>query len=55
MLELIDNVSFGLMQGLSRVIDVCLKSSFDNVHHHLIILQKLAQRVKDPEILHWVE
>jgi RNA-directed DNA polymerase len=44
----------GLVQGLSRVIDVDLKSYFDNVRHHRL-LQKLAKRVQDPEVLHWVK
>jgi hypothetical protein len=50
MLELIDKVGFGLLQSLSRVMDVCLQSYFDIVRRHLT-LQKLAQRAKGPEIL----
>ena len=52
--QALDRVVHGLVQGLTRVIDVDLKSYFDNVRHHLL-LQKLAQRVKDPEILHLVK
>jgi len=44
----------GLVQGLTRVIDVDLKSYFDNVRHH-VLLQKLAHRVQDPELLHLVK
>jgi RNA-directed DNA polymerase len=44
----------GLVQGLTRVIDVDLKSYFDNIRHHLL-LRKLAMRVKDPAILHLVK
>jgi RNA-directed DNA polymerase len=44
----------GLVQGLTRVIDVDLKSYFDNIRHHLL-LQKLARRIQDPEILHLVK
>ena len=54
MLELIDKVGFGLMQGLSRVMDVCLKSYFDIVRCHLT-LQKLAQRAKAPKSFMWVK
>jgi RNA-directed DNA polymerase len=52
--QALDRVVHGLVQGLSRVIDVDLKSYFDNVRHHLL-LQKLAKRVQDPEILHLVK
>ena len=44
----------GLVQGLTRVIDVDLRSYFDNIRHHLI-LRKLATRVQDPAILHLVK
>ncbi|MGH9424911.1 MAG: group II intron reverse transcriptase/maturase, partial [Terriglobia bacterium] len=52
--QALDRVVHGLVQGLSRVIDVDLKSYFDNIRHHLL-LQKLAKRVQDPEILHLVK
>jgi len=52
--QALDRVVHGLVQGLSRVLDVDLKSYFDNVRHHLL-LQKLARRVQDPEILHLVK
>ncbi len=52
--QALDRVVHGLVQGLTRVIDVDLKSYFDNVRHHLL-LRKLAERVQDPEILHLVK
>ena len=52
--QALDRVVHGLVQGLSRVLDVDLKSYFDNVRHHLL-LQKLARRVQDPEILHLIK
>ena len=52
--QALDRVVHGLVQGLSRVLDVDLKSYFDNIRHHLL-LQKLAKRVQDPEILHLVK
>ncbi len=52
--QALDRVVHGLVQGLSRVIDVDLKSYFDNIRHHLL-LQKLAHRVQDPEVLHLVK
>jgi len=42
------------VQGLTQVIDVDLKSYFDNIRH-LIVLRKIAERVQDPEILHLVK
>lgn len=52
--QALDRVVHGLVQGLTRVLDVDLKSYFDNIRHHLL-LQKLAQRIQDPEILHLVK
>jgi RNA-directed DNA polymerase len=52
--QALDRVVHGLVQGLTRVIDIDLKSYFDNIRHHLL-LQKLARRVQDPAILHLVK
>jgi RNA-directed DNA polymerase len=52
--QALDRVVHGLVQGLTRVIDVDLKSYFDNIRHHLL-LQKLAKRVEDPQVLHLVK
>ena len=52
--QALDRVVHGLVQGLTQVIDIDLKSYFDNVCHH-ILLRKIAQRVRDPEILHLVK
>ena len=41
--QALDRVVHGLVQGLTRVIDVDLKSYFDNVRHHIVLL-KLAKR-----------
>jgi RNA-directed DNA polymerase len=50
----LDRVVHGLVQGLTQVIDVDLKSYFDNIRHHLL-LHKLAHRVADPALLHLVK
>jgi RNA-directed DNA polymerase len=50
----LDRVVHGLVQGLTQVIDVDLKSYFDNICH-FIVLRKIAERVQDPEILHLVK
>ena len=52
--QALDRVVHGLVQGLTRVIDVDLKSYFDNIRHH-ILLSKLAKRVEDPQVLHLVK
>jgi RNA-directed DNA polymerase len=52
--QALDRVVHGLVQGLTRVIDVDLKSYFDNLRHHLL-LQKLAKRVEDPQVLHLIK
>lgn len=52
--QALDRVVHGLVQGLTHVIDVDLKSYFDNIRHH-ILLGKIAERVEDPEILHLVK
>ena len=52
--QALDRVVHGLVQGLTRVIDVDLKSYFDNIRHHLL-LRKLAMRVEDLAILHLVK
>src|SRR5713226_3729531 len=44
--QALDRVVHGLVQGLTRVIDVDLKSYFDNIRHH-ILLSKLAKRVEE--------
>lgn len=52
--QALDRVVHGLVQGLTRVIDVDLKSYFDNIRHHLL-LQKLGKRVEDPQVLHLIK
>jgi RNA-directed DNA polymerase len=52
--QALDRVVHGLVQGLTRVLDIDLKSYFDNIRHHLV-LRKLAMRVKDPAILQLVK
>jgi len=43
-----------LLRGHVEVLDVDLTGYFDNVRHHLL-LEKVARRVQDPEILHLVK
>ncbi len=52
--QALDCVVHGLVQGLTQVIDIDLKSYFDNIRHHHL-LQKLATRIADPAILHLVK
>jgi len=49
--QAIDRVTKGILQGLTRVVDVDLSGYFDNIRHH-ILLEKVALRVQDDEIMH---
>ncbi len=49
--QAIDVVAQAIVSWKTRVIDLDLKAYFDNVRHH-ILMEKVARRVKDPEILH---
>ncbi len=49
--QAIEVVAGAIASGKTRVIDLDLKAYFDNVRHH-ILLEKVAKRVKDPEVLH---
>jgi RNA-directed DNA polymerase len=46
----IRRVSEAILKGKTYVIDLDLRSYFDTVKHH-IVLEKVARRVKDPEVL----
>ncbi len=47
--EAIERVSIEIIKGKTSVID--LKAYFDNVRHH-IILEKVAKRINDDNIMH---
>jgi RNA-directed DNA polymerase len=49
--EAIERVSVAIIQGKTKVIDLDLKSYFDNVRHD-ILLGKIAQRVQDDKVMH---
>jgi RNA-directed DNA polymerase len=46
----LQRVSEAILKGKTYVIDLDLRSYFDTVKHH-IVLEKVAQRVSDPEVL----
>jgi RNA-directed DNA polymerase len=48
--EAVERVRRGILQGKTRVIDLDLRSYFDNVRHHLL-LEKIAARVDDDAIM----
>jgi RNA-directed DNA polymerase len=48
--DAIERVRVGILQGKTRVIDLDLRSYFDNVRHHLL-LEKIAERVDDGAIM----
>jgi RNA-directed DNA polymerase len=49
--QAIDLVASAIAHWKTRVIDLDLKAYFDNVRHD-ILMEKMARRVEDPEILH---
>lgn len=49
--QAVDRVNKGILYGLTRVVDVDLSGYFDNIRHHLL-LEKVARRVQDDEIMH---
>jgi RNA-directed DNA polymerase len=49
--DAVGRVRQAIAEAKTRVIDLDLRAFFDNVRHH-ILLEKVARRVKDPEILH---
>lgn len=52
--QAIDRVAKGILQGLTRVVDVDLSGYFDNIKHH-ILLEQVALRVQDDEIMHLIK
>lgn len=49
--EAIEKVSVAILQNKTKVIDLDLKSYFDNVRHH-ILFEQVAKRVDDDKIMH---
>ena len=49
--EAVNRVAESIVKNKTRVIDVDLKCFFDNVRHH-ILLEKVAKRVNDPDVMH---
>ena len=47
----VNRVERAMVQGMTRVIDLDLKSYFDSVKHH-ILLEKVARRINDDQIMH---
>ena len=49
--EVVRRVAEAIVKYKTRIIDLDLKSYFDNVRHHLL-LEKVAKRVDDPDVMH---
>jgi RNA-directed DNA polymerase len=49
--QAIDRVTRGILQGLTKVVDVDLSGYFDNIRHHLL-LEKVGRRIQDDEVMH---
>ena len=52
--QAIDRVTAGMLYGLTRVGDIDLSGYFDNIRHH-ILLEKIARRVQDDEVMHVIK
>ena len=52
--EAVERVAHAIGGGKTRVIDLDLKAYFDNVRHH-ILLEKLARRVRDRDVMRLVK
>jgi RNA-directed DNA polymerase len=49
--EAVHRVNRAILKGMTRVIDLDLRSYFDNVLHY-ILLEKVAKRVQDDDVMH---
>ena len=49
--EAVERVAQAIVHLKTRVLDLDLRSFFDNVRHH-ILFEKVARRVNDPEVMH---
>jgi RNA-directed DNA polymerase len=49
--EAVERVAQAIVQCKTRVLDLDLRSFFDNVRHH-ILFEKVARRVNDPAVMH---
>jgi RNA-directed DNA polymerase len=49
--QAVDRVAVAIVRGCTRVVDVDLSGYFDNIRHH-ILLEKVARRVQDGEVMH---
>src|SRR5215469_8594022 len=49
--EAVERVARAIVQCKTRVLDLDLRSFFDNVRHH-ILFEKVARRVNDPQVMH---
>ena len=52
--EAVQRVAEAIVQHKTRVLEVDLCAFFDNIRHH-IVLEKVAQRVNDAEVMHLVK
>src|SRR5947209_5543147 len=49
--QAVNRVAQATVQSKTRIIDIDLRAYFDNVQHHLL-LEKVARRVQDDEVMH---
>jgi RNA-directed DNA polymerase len=49
--DAVERVAQAIVHRKTRVLDIDLRSFFDNVRHH-ILFEKVARRINDPEVMH---
>ena len=49
--EAVERVADAIVRSKTRVLDIDLKASFDNMRHD-VLLAKVAKRINDPDVLH---
>jgi RNA-directed DNA polymerase len=49
--EAVERVAQAIVHRKTRVLDLDLRSFFDNIRHH-ILFEKVAGRVNDPQVMH---
>jgi RNA-directed DNA polymerase len=49
--QAVNRVAQAIVESKTRIIDIDLRAYFDNVHHYLL-LEKVARRVRDDEVMH---
>ena len=52
--QAVNRVAQAIVEGKTQIIDLDLRAYFDNVQHYLL-LEKVARRVQDDAVMHWLK